>query len=424
VFANVLDSLLLAKATGGSGGPGISVQLTPFPVAAGRVSTFEDAVSPVFGLYMVLAFMWPFSRLVRHIVDEKERRLKEGMMMMGLRNSVFWWSWALTYLLIFGLVAVLGAFILSINLFSYANLALVVLLYLLYAVSLICLGLLVSTFFDRAKTAGTLSNFLLIIIYIPFVAVSSPNRGEAGKLGACLLSPVAFSLANLQLLQYEKAFIGVQWDNVAEITNNFQFVWGLVFLAGDCALYLLLAWYFDRVLPKEYGTHLPWHFPFHASYWRGSDDWDASPSRRFAVVPHVGESQVLTDPLLESGERAEGGRDGEGDGDKVRYEPVPPELRDRVGVRIRSLRKAFGEMVAVSGLTLDLYRGQIFVLLGKNGAGKTTTVREREMRAARAFLFLFGEWGAPVGADFCRFSGQHAYRHGAHHQRRRGNRGP
>ena len=42
---------------------------------------------------------------------------------------------------------------------------------------------------------------------------------------------------------------------------------------------------------------------------------------------------------------------------------------------IRELRKAFGALVAVEGLTLDVHRGEVFGLLGPNGSGKTTTIR-------------------------------------------------
>jgi ABC-type sugar transport system ATPase subunit len=59
-------------------------------------------------------------------------------------------------------------------------------------------------------------------------------------------------------------------------------------------------------------------------------------------------------------------------------EPVPTEMEDRAKVKIRNLTKTFdtptGTKVAVNGLNLDLYEGQIFALLGHNGAGKTTTI--------------------------------------------------
>ena len=41
---------------------------------------------------------------------------------------------------------------------------------------------------------------------------------------------------------------------------------------------------------------------------------------------------------------------------------------------LRGLRKAFGDLVAVDGLDLEVARGESFGLLGPNGAGKTTTI--------------------------------------------------
>lgn len=43
-------------------------------------------------------------------------------------------------------------------------------------------------------------------------------------------------------------------------------------------------------------------------------------------------------------------------------------------VRVRSLRKSFGDKVVLDGIDLDIAEGTIFSLLGPNGAGKTTVV--------------------------------------------------
>jgi ABC-2 type transport system ATP-binding protein len=43
-------------------------------------------------------------------------------------------------------------------------------------------------------------------------------------------------------------------------------------------------------------------------------------------------------------------------------------------IRVRSLRKSYGEHEAVRGLDFDVRPGEVFGLLGPNGAGKTTTV--------------------------------------------------
>ncbi|BCJ60549.1 ABC transporter ATP-binding protein [Micromonospora endophytica] len=49
-------------------------------------------------------------------------------------------------------------------------------------------------------------------------------------------------------------------------------------------------------------------------------------------------------------------------------------MSDEVAIRVRGLRKAYGDNVAVAGVDLDVHRGEVFALLGPNGAGKTTTV--------------------------------------------------
>src|SRR3954471_16751214 len=43
-------------------------------------------------------------------------------------------------------------------------------------------------------------------------------------------------------------------------------------------------------------------------------------------------------------------------------------------VRVRGLRKSYGELTALDGVDLTVRRGEVLALLGPNGAGKTTLV--------------------------------------------------
>jgi ABC-2 type transport system ATP-binding protein len=43
-------------------------------------------------------------------------------------------------------------------------------------------------------------------------------------------------------------------------------------------------------------------------------------------------------------------------------------------VRVEELRKSYGEVCAVDGISLEVSRGEIFGIVGPNGAGKTTTM--------------------------------------------------
>ncbi|MCV7384482.1 ABC transporter ATP-binding protein [Mycolicibacter longobardus] len=49
-------------------------------------------------------------------------------------------------------------------------------------------------------------------------------------------------------------------------------------------------------------------------------------------------------------------------------------MNSAVAVRLRGVRKRYGETIAVADLDLEVHTAEVFALLGPNGAGKTTTV--------------------------------------------------
>jgi ABC-2 type transport system ATP-binding protein len=51
------------------------------------------------------------------------------------------------------------------------------------------------------------------------------------------------------------------------------------------------------------------------------------------------------------------------------------DTSDDAAIRVENLRKTFGDLTALDGVTMSAQRGKVLGLLGPNGAGKTTLVR-------------------------------------------------
>jgi len=58
--------------------------------------------------------------------------------------------------------------------------------------------------------------------------------------------------------------------------------------------------------------------------------------------------------------------------------PTTDTHRDGLAIEVRDLRRSYGEVEAVRGVSFEVSRGEVFCLLGPNGAGKTTIVEMLE----------------------------------------------
>jgi ABC-2 type transport system ATP-binding protein len=71
-------------------------------------------------------------------------------------------------------------------------------------------------------------------------------------------------------------------------------------------------------------------------------------------------------------------------------------------IAVRDLRKSYGELEAVRGISFEVQQGEVFGLLGPNGAGKTTTVEilEGYRRRDAGEVEVLGTDPAAAGGDW------------------------
>ncbi|CAM9094590.1 unnamed protein product, partial [Laminaria digitata] len=406
-----VDEYILSEAAGER--MYLNVSMGFFPEQAYRTDQFQQIIASTLGIFYMLAFLYPVSRSVRVLVSEKEGRNKEALRMMGLPDLVYHGSWLITFQAQWLVTNILVLLVVRTSVFRYSNKWLVFLWLEAVALSVMAFCFLLSTFFSRSKTAATLGSVIFFAAFFPYYYVGGEAQTEVStKTWASLLAPTCLALGSDTFAAFEGGLVGVQVSNTNQsYEGRLPYVNMVLMLLVDAMLYFLLAWYLDQVIPSEFGTPRPWHFPISdpVRWLRVNTEHDAKTYKSLGIVDTGVVPQTIRRPPW--GYVDGGGREADGDNDGdlstpllsqrrasretssaglpgvhrydqeggAKVEPVGPQLARQVAegrtVSTRGLVKVYGNgKVAVKGLDVDLFEGHISVLLGHNGAGKSTAI--------------------------------------------------
>ncbi len=103
-------------------------------------------------------------------------------------------------------------------------------------------------------------------------------------------------------------------------------------------------------------------------------DDEPGPTGSEPAGPEAAGSERRTEPARRAGPDRGHGRRGRGSSRRVRGPAFRSAEGGPAAIRTRGLTKAYGSLVAVDHLNLEVHAGEIYGLLGQNGAGKTTTI--------------------------------------------------
>ncbi|XP_069511178.1 ATP-binding cassette sub-family A member 9-like [Ambystoma mexicanum] len=303
------------------------------------------------GSYIVMFSMgfFPLLYFLTLNVARENKSHKDLMRMMGLRDSSFWLSWGLLYSVYICIMANLLAAVATNSLLHYSSYFVVFVLFFLYGISSMCFCFLLISLLKKPKLT-CIVGFLLTLSFgcLSLVLLVDDLPSPVMWFLSILLSPCTFSTGLTEILFLENIKEGAQLNNVTEDPYPLTAVFCI--LVMNAVLYMLLAVYFDKVLPNTYGRRQSPLFFLQSSYW----------CRRQGQG-----MEAVAD-------------DEEGGGGSARdvMEPVLPEFRGKEAIRIHNIKKTFKqedvEVNALRGLLFDVYEGQITALLGHSGAGKTT----------------------------------------------------
>jgi len=117
-----IDNLILKKESG-SLLPSIDASIYPtkstlsFKVNENNIGWW----SYLLGFFLVLPMILSFVRLTSSLITEKERKIREGMKIMGMMNTSFYLSWIITYLIILTIISLLVALALKLFIIKHSD---------------------------------------------------------------------------------------------------------------------------------------------------------------------------------------------------------------------------------------------------------------------------------------------------------------
>ncbi|GIQ85144.1 ABC transporter A, ABCA, partial [Kipferlia bialata] len=402
--------------------PTCHVYVSMYPVTMSSTMLISDLTFPL----LAFSFSFVFVISTSGVIAEKEDKLKENMLLAGLRFTAYYTAWLIactgTSLLVFGFCYLFGVFTAQPAYTDNGSIPWILLL-VCWAVGVSGVSICFSAFFTKGKLAVFLAVILLLfqapIYQYAMVLVGLPRSVNAWpfflffrQLGMLTpMGPLTERVTNQDIL--------------TPSARGVEFIIGCVVLLGEGLLYTILGGYLDNVLPSAGDTKL---HPLFFLAWlipkRSAQEVDAEDMERDAHVygherppSHMLPGRLTGDSGTGVPNPVKRGRghcyslvdacQGEYQTDHfdttqysrmARPEPYEdgedPHVtteRKRVSRLLRrggqfpplviaDLRKVFkGGLrqkanVAVHRTTLAVDTGTCFGLLGENGAGKSTTI--------------------------------------------------
>eukprot|EP00520_Triparma_pacifica_P008731 CAMPEP_0118633290 /NCGR_PEP_ID=MMETSP0785-20121206/914_1 /TAXON_ID=91992 /ORGANISM="Bolidomonas pacifica, Strain CCMP 1866" /LENGTH=2399 /DNA_ID=CAMNT_0006524147 /DNA_START=106 /DNA_END=7305 /DNA_ORIENTATION=- len=274
--------------------------------------------------------------ILQEILAEKEEKYKAAMAVAGMPDWAYWLAWYkhgfLTLAPHMGLVVVLG----FLFIFTKTNLIILILFFLTSMMAFTSVVLCISAFLFSSSFGALMGTFAVFIFSIPGFLLDDDSIDVGIKYFVLLLPPCGFSyglktfaLRELQFNPLQKT--GVSLSEFFTTTGVNEVSIGAVVVVNilDSFIWMFLAWYFEKIVPDQWGKCLPPLFMFQKEYWLNTPDSSSSKDSEI--------SAALEKLSQNAGSTTES---------KSKNEAVP-------GLEARKLRKVYGEDPVVAASVDD-----------------------------------------------------------------------
>lgn len=153
--------------------PYIEPSYSQFPLPSDRYVANIDLISQVGSFYFCLTPLITFVIVLTEVVKEKEKKLRQGLTVVGLSHASFWLHWIITGL-VFSLICTLSLLISGLScqyeFFLHTAFPINFMLFFMFSFSMIVFAFFLSTLVKTTKMAYTISYaFVLFAVLMEIV---------------------------------------------------------------------------------------------------------------------------------------------------------------------------------------------------------------------------------------------------------------
>jgi len=385
----------------------INVKTQSYPQTEFRFFEGFDIVDQQGGIYFFIAPIITFIVLLNEITTEKEKRLRQGLSVVGVSHFTYWLHWiilAVVYAVIVTFSIVAGGHLFNFKVFTRAPILVHCVLFFTFTLAMEFFALFVYTLVPTVKVANTVGYGILLLGIVMQLFLS--NAAILQYLYDTTNDTIYKVIVNIFLVYPAFSFTAIYTDIMLLAGDTFstsQAMWVsgpgyhwadfikshtgktmggdpfeypsslnfLLWMIGDIVIFTVLIIYMDHVIAHNRGSGAGPLFFLQKSFWRSSNK-TRRVKKRISEAPEDSDNESLDgniDTVAREKEKV------------IRHNDQGTEAR---GIRISNLSKVYrqsmcgrrskNDVKALSNIFLEIGEGELLGLLGHNGAGKTTLI--------------------------------------------------
>lgn len=212
IAQNIVDNAILEAELGNTGAE-ISTTIASVKTPEYKEDDLISSLQGTASFLIAMPILLPYLRMVNGIMREKEKRIKEGMKIMGLKGSAFYLSWLIFYLIIFTIISLFSSSILYGVMLKSSTWGFVFLWHWLFSLATMSMGFFSTVFFSKAKV-GNVFAFVLAFLFGWLEQLSTPSTDAATNFGLSFGPASSVSLSANHMFNLEAAEVGLSSSTV------------------------------------------------------------------------------------------------------------------------------------------------------------------------------------------------------------------